>query len=48
MNGDGLPLQRWARRLGVGRKTGIDLPAERPGLIPTPRVARTTLLKKEA
>jgi penicillin-binding protein 2 len=34
---DGLLLQRWARRLGVGRKTGIDLPSELPGRIPTPR-----------
>ncbi len=34
--GDGLLLQRWARRLGVGHKTGIDLPEELPGRIPTP------------
>lgn len=27
-------LQRWARKLGVGRKTGIDLSGEQPGLIP--------------
>jgi penicillin-binding protein 2 len=33
--GDGQELQRWARRLGIGRKTGIDLPAELPGLLPT-------------
>ena len=33
---DGLLLQRWARRLGVGRQTGIDLPEELPGRIPTP------------
>ena len=33
---DGLLLQRWARRLSVGRKTGIDLPDELPGRIPTP------------
>jgi penicillin-binding protein 2 len=30
-------LQRWARRLGVGRETGIDLPEEREGLIPDRR-----------
>jgi len=28
------PLQRWARRLGFGRRTGIDLPAEGRGLVP--------------
>jgi penicillin-binding protein 2 len=33
---DGLLLQRWSRRLGVGRETGIDLPDELPGRIPTP------------
>jgi penicillin-binding protein 2 len=33
---DGLLLQRWSRRLGVGRKTGIDLPEELPGRVPTP------------
>jgi penicillin-binding protein 2 len=34
---DGLLLQRWSRRLGMGRKTGIDLPEETGGLIPSPR-----------
>jgi penicillin-binding protein 2 len=29
-------IQDWAHRLGLGEKTGIDLPAEGPGLIPTP------------
>jgi len=33
--GDGQELQRWARRLSMGRNTGIDLPAELPGLLPT-------------
>ena len=33
---DGLLLQRWSRRLGVGHETGIDLPDELPGRIPTP------------
>ncbi|HKP21190.1 MAG TPA: penicillin-binding protein 2 [Thermoleophilaceae bacterium] len=37
MNEKGMPLQLWARRLGIGRKTGIDLPAESPGLLPTPK-----------
>lgn len=37
MNGIGGDiLQRWARRLGMGRATGIDLPEEREGLIPSP------------
>ena len=29
-------LQGWAHRLGIGRETGIDLPGELPGLLPTP------------
>jgi penicillin-binding protein 2 len=36
MNESGMPLQAWARRLGIGRRTGIDLPAEEPGRLPTP------------
>jgi len=36
--GDDSPLiQGWARRLGLGRRTGIDLPNELPGLMPTPK-----------
>jgi penicillin-binding protein 2 len=35
--GDGLGIQRWARRLGLGSKTGIDLPNELPGLVPSPK-----------
>jgi penicillin-binding protein 2 len=34
--GDGLLIQKWARRLGLGRKTGIDLPGEAKGLVPSP------------
>ncbi len=34
---DGEPLQRWARRLGLGRRTGIDIPAEGEGLVPDRR-----------
>ena len=33
----GADLQRWAGRLGFGRRTGIDLPAESAGLVPGPR-----------
>jgi penicillin-binding protein 2 len=43
--GDGLVIQRWAHKLGVGRKTEVDLPGEAPGLIPTPRW-RDRLFKK--
>jgi penicillin-binding protein 2 len=31
---EGPIIQRWAKRLGFGRKTGIDLPGEAPGLVP--------------
>lgn len=31
------PLQTWAHKLGVARKTGIDLPAESGGSIPSPQ-----------
>jgi penicillin-binding protein 2 len=34
--GDGHLLQKWAQRLGLGRNTGIDLPAESRGLVPSP------------
>jgi penicillin-binding protein 2 len=34
---NGGPLDHWARNFGIGRPTGIDLPAESPGTLPTPR-----------
>ena len=33
----GLPLQAWAKRLGLGRRTGIDLPDEFRGTVPDPK-----------
>jgi penicillin-binding protein 2 len=35
MNGSSA-LQDWSHKLGIGRETGIDLPGEQPGLLPTP------------
>lgn len=43
----GEQLQHWARQLGIGRKTGIELPGEVPGLLPTPEW-RDRLFKKHA
>jgi penicillin-binding protein 2 len=37
MNREGMPLQHWARTLGLGRETGIDLPEEGPGFVPGPK-----------
>ncbi len=37
MNREGMPLQHWARQLGLGRPTGIDLPEEGPGFVPGPK-----------
>ena len=37
MDEKGMPLQKWGRQLGIGRRTGIDLPAEEPGRLPNPR-----------
>jgi penicillin-binding protein 2 len=34
-SGNGQQLQKWASRLGIGRTSGIDLPGEQPGLLPT-------------
>jgi penicillin-binding protein 2 len=37
-NGTGkLPIQKWMRKLGLGKPTGIDLPNEYDGLVPTPQ-----------
>jgi penicillin-binding protein 2 len=37
LNDKGPVLQEWARRLGIGRRTGIDLPGEFTGLVPDRR-----------
>jgi penicillin-binding protein 2 len=37
MDEKGMPLQHWARELGLGRRTGIDLPEEGPGFTPGPK-----------
>ncbi len=34
------PLEDWARRLGFGRPTGVDLPGEAAGTLPTPQSIR--------
>ena len=34
------PLQKWARSMGFGKKTGIDVGPEEAGLIPTPAWSR--------
>jgi penicillin-binding protein 2 len=39
-------LQAWASRFGFGQKTGIDLGAERSGLLPTPDWRLKTYTKK--
>jgi len=36
----GLPLQSFARKLGLGQKTGIDLPYEEKGTLPDPNWVR--------
>jgi penicillin-binding protein 2 len=38
----GSPLQEWATRLGFGARTGIDVPPEEAGLLPTPSWRRRT------
>jgi penicillin-binding protein 2 len=37
LNAEGPVLQSWARKLGLGRRTGIDLPGEITGLVPDRR-----------
>jgi len=42
----GHPLQAWARRFGIGRTSGIDLPGEAAGLLPTPEWRKAHFTKK--
>jgi penicillin-binding protein 2 len=35
-----LPLQTWAHKMGLGRRTGIDIPFEQQGSIPSPSKVR--------
>jgi penicillin-binding protein 2 len=42
----GHPLQEWAKELGIGEPTGIDVGPEATGLLPTPEWRRRTFTKK--
>ena len=44
--GDGHAIQDWARRLGLGQPTGVDVPGELGGLVPSPEW-RDRLYEKE-
>ena len=43
----GHPLQDWARRLGIGVGTGIDIGPEETGLLPTPEWRQRTYEREE-
>jgi penicillin-binding protein 2 len=42
----GHPLQAWAAKFGIGRRTGVDLGPESAGLLPTPEWRRRTFTAK--
>jgi penicillin-binding protein 2 len=44
--GNGHAIQHWAERLGLGHSTGIEIPGESPGVIPSPEW-RNKLFKKK-
>jgi penicillin-binding protein 2 len=43
---EGHPLQAWAAKFGFGRKTGVDVGPEQPGLLPTPEWRKRTFTPK--
>ena len=45
--GKGTLIQRWAARYGLGRLTGVDVPGELPGLIPSPEWRNGLFQKKQ-
>jgi len=45
-NANDWPLQKWAKAFGIGQTTGIDLPGESSGVLPTPAYL-TGLYKQE-
>jgi penicillin-binding protein 2 len=42
----GHPLQAWAARFGIGRRTGVDIGPENAGLLPTPEWRKRTFTAK--
>lgn len=46
-SGDGGPLQQWARELGLGEPTGIDVGTERAGLVPDPEWRNTLFARSQ-
>ena len=42
----GHPLQAWASSFGFGRRTGVDIGPESPGLLPTPEWRKATFTPK--
>jgi penicillin-binding protein 2 len=42
----GHPLQAWAGRFGIGRRTGVDIGPESAGLLPTPEWRKRTFTPK--
>ncbi len=46
-NATGPVLQKWASKFGLGQRTGIDLPGESTGLMPTPAWKKRTYKRAE-